>query len=71
MQKSRFGADIRAIGVHEGVKWVHEGVKIALILITVPPKYKYKAWNPTKSLVMYKIYHIKFKDGKYSHPHMV
>ena len=42
MQKSHFGADIRAIGVHEGVKWVHEGVKIALIFITVPPKYKYK-----------------------------
>ena len=38
MQKSRFGADIRAIGVHEGVKWVHEGVKIALILITASPK---------------------------------
>ena len=53
MQKSCFGTDIRAIGVHEGVKWVHEGVKMALILITVPPKYKYKAWNPPKSLVMY------------------
>ena len=46
MQKSHFGTDIRAIGVHEGVK-------MALILITVPPKYKYKAWNPSKSLVMY------------------